>query len=353
MPHDAAPSPFPEDGSSLPSVPRDHEAHRYYRHPLSWPRALGHGVASGAVLFLLLVLSMTFFADEGLFALIFLGGLVVPPAIAAHHYGRRSLVRAPRDTPPRPAEPVVLAYAKEVQALDYRPGPESTEDDLADYQLALDVYDKALTERYADAAATLTEGWTALARLRTPNAEWNHGSGQATLRLTRPDPGAPAVLSFTSPSLGLVRLRIRGERGGWTSLYEAGGPVCARLPLPAREDPTLQLEIRTDGAWRAAVLGCSVIRALDADAPRLSGYGGDLLRLSPVPRLLLRHSGHGPYQVRRLTTGLRPMEILAEGAGPAQLWLPPFPRPRLLQLQTRGGWTLSAEKEQERETGQK
>ncbi|MFE9249846.1 cell wall protein [Streptomyces sp. NPDC007088] len=351
MPHDASPSPFPEDRSprdrfpdvassrrSAPGKPEPGTA----RRPLTWPRALGHGVASGTVLFLLLVLSMTLFPDGRLFALIFLGGLVVPPALAAHHYGRGNPALT-RGKQARTVRPEVLDYAREVQALDYRPGPDSTEDDLADYQLALDAYEKALDERDdEDAAVTLQEGWTALARLRVPNAEWNHGTGQATLRLVRPEPGRPAVLAFTSPALGLVRLRTRGPRGSWIRLYEAGGPVCARLPLPAREGATLQLEIHTEGAWRTAVLGASVIRALDDETPAVHGHGGDLLHVAPTPRLLFRHSGQGPYQVRHLMQGLRPAGVVAEGSGPAQLWLPHTTRTALLQIQTRGGWSLSS-----------
>lgn len=350
MPHDASPSPFPEDRSPRdrfphdvsrrPSTPGDPEP-RANRRPLTWPRALGHGVASGTVLFLLLVLSMTLFPDGKLFALIFLGGLVVPPALAAHHYARGNPALSRRRTDGT-VQPEVLDYAREVQALDYRPGPDSTEDDLADYQLALDAYDKALAEGYEDAAVTLQEGWTALARLRVPNAEWNHGTGHATLRLVRPEPGRPAVLAFTSPALGLVRLRTRGPRGSWIRLYEAGGPVCARLPLQAREDTTLQLEIHTEGAWRAAVLGASVIRALDEETPALHGHGGDLLHVRPTPRLLFRHTGQGPYQVRHLTESLRPAGVVAEGSGPAQLWLPRTTRTALLQIQTRGGWSLSS-----------
>ncbi|MET8558009.1 cell wall protein [Streptomyces sp. NPDC004959] len=305
--------------------------------PLSWPRALAHGLTSAFVLVLLLTLFMGLLGEVP-FALLFFAGLVLPPALSAHHYARRPLP-APRPRDTRTA-PEVLDYARAIQSLDYQPGPGSTEDDLADYQLALDVYDKSRTADSEDLDHVLAEGWSALTRLRTPNAEWNHGEGDAVLRLPRPEPGTMAVLALTSPALGLVRVRTRSGRGPWARLYEAGGPVCALLPLAAREEDSVRLELRLEGAWRLAVLGAHVIRRLTPAAPRLSGYGGDVLALEnpEAERLSFRHTGPGPYQLRRLTPTLRPAEVVAEGMGEARLSL--ASPTGFLQIQTRGGWTL-------------
>ncbi|MEU6442274.1 cell wall protein [Streptomyces sp. NPDC047046] len=353
MPYDPdpTPSPRPDDAHGTHDAhdaPRAHDPHRARRphrparkepQPVSWPRALTHGLTSAFVLVLVLTLFMSLLGEVP-FALLFFAGLVLPPALTAHHYARRPL------PPPRPrgtrTAPEVLDYARAIQSLDYQPGPGSTEDDLADYQLALDVYDKSRTAESEDLDDVLAEGWSALTRLQAPNAEWNHGEGDAVLRLPRPEPGTIAVLALTSPALGLVRVRTRGGRGPWARLYEAGGPVCARLPLAAREEDSVQLELRLEGAWRLAVLGAHVIRRLTPAAPRLSGYGGDVLALeTPSPeRLSFRHTGHGPYQLRRLTPTLRPAEVLAEGMGEARLTLPS--PTGYLQIQCRGGWTLRA-----------
>ncbi|WP_106429321.1 cell wall protein [Streptomyces sp. SPB074] len=343
MPYDpdSTPSPLPEDANSARTPARRDP------YPLTWPRALAHGLNSAFVL----VLVLTLFAGllgEVPFALLFFAGLVLPPALTARHFARRPL---PEPPPGSRTAPEVLDYARAIQSLDYQPGPGSTDDDLADYLLALDVYDRTRTAEPGDLDSILAEGWAALTRLRTPNAEWNHGEGDTVLRLPRPEPGTMAVLALTSPALGLVRVRARGGRGPWARLYEAGGPVCARLPLPAREGDSVQLELRLEGAWRLAVLGSHVIRGLTAAAPRLSGHGGDVLALeAPTTRLTFQHGGHGPYQLRRLTPTLRPAEILAEGVGEARLTLP-APAGHL-QIQTRGGWTLdSGEAAGEREPG--
>ncbi|MFJ4417154.1 cell wall protein [Streptomyces sp. NPDC088925] len=345
MPYDPdpTPSPRPDDAHDAHDARGKHDAHGPHTPakkeppPLSWPRALTHGLTSAFVLVLVLTLFMSLLGEVP-FALVFFAGLVLPPALTAHHYARRPLPPSrPRGT--RTA-PEVLDYARAIQSLDYQPGPGSTEDDLADYQLALDVYDKSRTADSEDLDAVLAEGWSALTRLHTPNAEWNHGEGDAVLRLPRPEPGTMAVLALTSPALGLVRVRTRGGRGPWARLYEAGGPVCARLPLPAREEDSVQLELRLEGAWRLAVLGAHVIRRLTPEAPRLSGWGGDVLALeTPASeRLAFHHTGPGPYQLRRLTPTLRPAEVLAEGMGEARLTLPA--PTGFLQIQTRSGWTL-------------
>ncbi|SCD57901.1 hypothetical protein [Streptomyces sp. DfronAA-171] len=272
MPYDPdpTPSPRPDDAHDAHDARGKHDAHGPHTPaireppPLSWPRALTHGLTSAFVLVLVLTLFMSLLGEVP-FALVFFAGLVLPPALTAHHYARRPLPPSrPRGT--RTA-PEVLDYARAIQSLDYQPGPGSTEDDLADYQLALDVYDKSRTADSENLDDVLAEGWSALTRLHTPNAEWNHGEGDAVLRLPRPEPGTMAVLALTSPALGLVRVRTRGGRGPWARLYEAGGPVCARLPLPAREDDSVQLELRLEGAWRLAVLGAHVIRRLTPRGP--------------------------------------------------------------------------------------
>ncbi|WP_433340886.1 cell wall protein [Streptomyces sp. CA-253872] len=335
MPYDPDSTPPPRPDRASANRP----AKKKTPPPVSWPRALTHGLTSAFILVLVLTLFMSLLGEVP-FALLFFAGLVLPPALTAHHYARHPLPPPrPRSTP---TAPEVLDYARAIQSLDYQPGPGSTEDDLADYQLALDIYDRSLTADSEDLDHVLADGWSALTRLRTPNAEWNHGEGDAVLRLPRPEPGTVAVLALTSPALGLVRVRTRGGRGPWSRLYEAGGPVCAHLPLPAREDDSVQLELRVEGAWRLAVLGAHVIRRLTGKAPRLSGHGGDVLALETpkATRLSFHHTGHGPYQLRRLTPTLRPAEVLAEGMGQARLTLPPTTGH--LQIQTRGDWTLDA-----------
>lgn len=370
-PHTAPPAPYrgPDTGRRRRAVP--------------WHRALGYGLISGTLSFILLMVSVSFPDGDDWLPLWLAVTLVVPPALAARRYSRRdsppqalplpvappnpipgpSRGQSPAPAPapirqePAPAAPspeteqIITQYGELLRTHPFSPGPDTAEEHLTDYRTALDAYEEARTAAPTDLPAVLARGQAALNRLPDgpDSIAWNHGEGPMTLCLDKRSPGALLLLAYESPSSEPVRIRARsGRTAPWQTLVDGRGPTLDRLPIPTQDGSSLDLDISTSGPWRAALVEAADLRTLTG---RLTGRGSEVITRGPASTpVTFAHLSPGPFTVRRLTRTFRPGPVLARGSGQARLRLA-VPASTALRITTDGRWATQEHDPNETGTG--
>lgn len=360
-----------------------------HRRAVPWHRALGYGLISGSLSFILLMVSVAFPDGDDWLPLWLAVTLVVPPALAARRYSRRDSPPQPLPPPvvppipnpipvpspaaraapdsgaapdsapnraePAPAAPspeteqIITQYGEVLRTHPFSPGPDTAEEHLTDYRTALDAYEEARTAAPTDLPAVLARGQAALNRLPDgpDSVAWNHGEGPMTLCLDKPSPGALLLLAYESPSSEPVRIRARsGRTAPWQTLVDGRGPTLDCLPIPTQDGSSLDLDISTSGPWRAALVDAADLRTLTG---RLTGRGSEVITRGPASTpVTFAHLSPGPFTVRRLTRTFRPGPVLARGSGQARLRLA-VPAKTALRITTDGHW--AAQEHVPKETG--